>query len=57
MYAEEKNGIPTITTNLFKIYYSKDFRYNDFITELQNSCKIVMESKTEQEVIEKLNSL
>ena len=36
MYAGEKYGIYTENSDLFKIYYSKDFRYNDFITELQN---------------------
>lgn len=37
IYAGEKHGIHTENSELFKIYYGKDYRYNDFIAELQNS--------------------
>ncbi len=36
VYARERNGIHTENSDLFKIYYSKDFRYNDFIAKIQN---------------------
>lgn len=37
LYEQEKNGIPTKTTNLFKIHYSKDFRFSDFRASLGKS--------------------
>lgn len=37
LYEQEKNGIPTKTTNLFKIHYSKDFRFSDFRANLGKS--------------------
>ena len=37
IYAGEKHGIHTENSELFKIYYGKDYRYNDFITKLQSS--------------------
>lgn len=37
LYEQEKNGIPTKTTNLFKIYYPKDFRYSDFRARIGKS--------------------
>ena len=36
VYARERNGIQPKNSELFKVYYSKDFRYNDFVAEIQN---------------------
>ena len=36
IYAGEKHGIYTENSELLKIYFGKDYRYNDYIAEFQN---------------------